>query len=66
MKLFTYVFDTEGGTDWTQEYVVMAEDRKHADAFIDTMKEKEIVHPEYPVLLDVQEEELQVPCFWGN
>ena len=31
MKIFTYTFDTEGGTDWTQEYLIMAENREDAD-----------------------------------
>ena len=69
LKLFTYVFDTEGGTDWTDEYTIMAENRESADEFIKKMKEKNIIpsNKKCTVLLAVTESgTVSIPSFWGR
>ena len=68
MKLFTYVLDTEGGTDWTEEHIVMAFDREDADRFFEEMKAKKLwpCDPRFTVILAVTEEHLEVPCCWGG
>ena len=68
MKLFTYHQDTKGGTDWTEEHTIIAEDRESADRFFKEKKEEGLIpyDDKFSVLLAVEVDELSIPNFWRD
>ena len=64
MKLFTYILDTKGGSDWTSRQTVLAESREEADRFI-LPDIEDGYFGEYFVVLAVKVTEFPAtPCFW--